>query len=148
MSRGGPLMQSMGTPLVVPTVYSQLHCLPLFMFQRIFYGGRMFLWRFWCSLGACFTTDCLLKQIYFAKALYLLKRNCVLHVAAYMSLNVIYFCLVIFSVNFGSLLGTGFVFIQRIQLIFWIILFSLVPLQALVHLDALLCTWYGLLQLG
>ena len=48
-----------------------------------------------------------------------------------------YFCLFLFLVRFGSWLGTGPIFIQRIHLTLWIIFISLVDLLALVNHDAL-----------
>ena len=72
-------------------------------YRQIFYGGRMFLWRFRCSRDICFAIDCLLKQICSVDASFFQWLSFVLVVAVFMNLSVIYFCLVFFSDIYGSL---------------------------------------------
>ena len=85
-------------------------CIIILLFNRrlsyqlmfLIFGTRMCLSRWWCLLGVCFGIDCLLRTISSSEVLLTMIPGCVWQGVTLSNRLLIYFCIVIFSVLFGT----------------------------------------------
>jgi len=86
-------------------IYVRIHCLSssyYYLKNRNLFGSRMCFLRWWCLCDVCFGTDCLLKTIYSGEVFLTMILGCAWQGVTLLNRLLIYFCIVIFFVLFGT----------------------------------------------